>query len=59
MTQPTDAEVEDGEREWLRGAVSRVSRYRLIVTGEMGPREIGKLIKLLEAQQAVLDDEDD
>jgi hypothetical protein len=48
-----------GEREWLRGPLSRAAGYRLIVSGDMGPKEIGKLIKLLEAQKAVLDDEDE
>jgi len=47
-----------GEREWLRGPLSRGVNYKLVVTGDMGPREIGKLIKLLEAQKAVLEDED-
>lgn len=47
-----------GEREWLRGPLGKSVGYRLIVSGEMGGREIGKLIKLLEAQKAVLDDED-
>jgi hypothetical protein len=51
--------IDSGEREWLRGPLSRDASYRLIVAGDMGPREIGKLIKLLEAQKAVLDDEDD
>jgi hypothetical protein len=31
----------------------------LIVSGDLGPKEIGKLIKLLEAQKAVLADDDD
>ena len=47
-----------GEREWLRGPLSRDASYRLIVSGELGPKEIGKLIKLLEAQKAVLSDDD-
>jgi hypothetical protein len=46
-----------GEREWLRGPLSREVNYRLMVTGEIGPKEIGKLIKLLEAQKDVLDDD--
>jgi hypothetical protein len=29
------------------------------VSGDVGARELGKLIKLLEAQRAVLEDEDD
>jgi hypothetical protein len=64
LTPPTLAEVPvermpTGEREWLRGPLSRETSYRLIVTGDLGPKEIGKLIKLLKAQQAVLSDEDD
>lgn len=48
-----------GEREWLRGPLSKQVSYRLVVSGDMGSREIGKLIKLLEAQKAVLEDDDD
>ncbi len=48
-----------GEREWLRGPLSRETSYRLLIQGEMGPREIGKLIRLLQAQQAVLSEEDE
>jgi hypothetical protein len=48
-----------GEREWLRGPLSRETSYRLIVAGDLGPKEIGKLIKLLTAQKAVLSDEDE
>jgi hypothetical protein len=50
-----------GEREWLRGDLSKAKGigYRLIVSGDVGPKEIGKLIKLLEAQKLVLDDEDE
>lgn len=47
------------EREWLRGPLSKATSYRLLVNGELGPREIGKLIRLLEAQKAVLDDDED
>lgn len=48
-----------GETEWMRNRLGADTKVRLLVTGEMGPREIGKLIKLLEAQRAVLDDDDD
>lgn len=47
-----------GEREWLRGRLSRTTDYRLIVSGEIGPTEISRLIKLLEVQKAVLDEDD-
>lgn len=48
-----------GEREWLRGPLSKETSYRLVIAGDMGPREIGKLIKLLQAQQAVLSDDEE
>lgn len=54
-----DVQPEAGETEWMRNLVSRDTKVRLLVTGEMGPKEIGRLIKLLEAQKAVLDDDDD
>lgn len=48
------------EREWLRGTLSKDKgvNYRLIVSGDLGSKEIGKLIKLLEAQKLVLDDDE-
>jgi hypothetical protein len=49
----------ESEREWLRGPLSRDTSYRLIVAGDLGPKELGKLIKLLEAQKNVLSDDDD
>ena len=47
------------EREWLRGPLSKNMTYRLIVTGDPGPKEIGKLITLLKAQKTILSDVDD
>ena len=62
ITPPTLAETPErppaGEREWLRGPLGRDIGYRLFVSGELGPKEIGKLIKVLKAQQAVLSDDD-
>jgi hypothetical protein len=54
-----EVKLANGEREWLRGPLSKEASYRLIVAGDLGPKEIGKLIKLLKAQQAVLSDEDE
>lgn len=51
--------AEPGETEWMRNLVSRDTKVRLLVSGEMGPKEIGRLIKLLEAQKAVLDDDEE
>jgi len=47
------------EREWLRGSLSNDTSYRLIVSGHLGPNELGRLIKLLQAQKAVLEDSED
>lgn len=53
-------EMAAGEREWMRGKLSKDgTSYRLIVSGELGSKEIGKLIKLLKAQKLVLEDEDE
>lgn len=55
-----EAKAEAGESEWMRNLVGRETKVRLLVSGgAMGPREIGKLIKLLEAQKAVLADDDE
>ena len=55
----TTAPVLEGEREWLRGPLSKDVRYWLVVAGELGAKEIGKLIKFLKAQQSVLSEDDD
>lgn len=47
------------EREYLRGVLSRNTGYRLLVSGDIGPKELGKMIKLLQAQKAILEDEPD
>jgi hypothetical protein len=59
--QPASEEkVRQGEVEWISNLVGRDTKVRLLVSGgEMGAKEIGKLIKLLEAQRAVLADEDE
>ena len=50
----------EGETEWMRNKVGKATTVSLMVSGgEMGAKEIGKLITLLEAQRAVLDDDDD
>ncbi len=48
-----------GETEWISNLVSRDTKVRILVSGDMGAKEIGKLIKLLKAQQAVLSDDDE
>lgn len=59
LSETTLIGLDKQEREWLRGSLSKETNYRLIVSGGIGPKEIGKLIKLLEAQKSVLSDEDE
>jgi hypothetical protein len=54
----SDVAAEPGESEWMRNRLGDDTKVRLMVTGEMGPKQIGKLIKLLEGQKAVLSDDD-
>lgn len=54
----SEAKPEDGEVEWIRSDLGGDTKVRLLVRGEIGPKQIGKLIKLLKAQQAVLSDDD-
>jgi len=56
---PAAPAPEAEEETWLRGPLSSQTRYKIMVAGKMGPKEIGKLIKLLEAQKDVLSDDDD
>jgi hypothetical protein len=50
------ADPQKGEIEWMRNKVGQDTSVRLLVRGDMGPKEIGRLIKLLEAQKEVLED---
>ncbi len=50
--------VQRGEREFLRGPLSSASGYRLLISGEMGAKELGKLIRILKLQQELLSDSD-
>ncbi len=45
------------EREWMRGSLSKSSEFRISVSGPITGREVGRLIKLLEAQKEVLEDD--
>jgi hypothetical protein len=48
-----------GEREWIRGPLAKDISYRIMVSGDLGPKEIAKLIRLLEAQRLVLSDDEE
>ncbi|MBX3595889.1 hypothetical protein [Sphingomonas sp.] len=56
---PAAKPMETNETEWMRNPLGRGKAVRVLVTGSMGGKEIGKLIKLLEAQKAILDDDDE
>jgi hypothetical protein len=43
----------------MHNKVRADTSVRLPVKGTMGPKEIGRLIKLLDAQKAVLEDDDE
>jgi hypothetical protein len=46
-----------GEREYLRGPLSQESSYRLLVSGPVGGKEIGKIIRILTLQRELMDDD--
>ncbi len=48
-----------GEAEWMHNKVGPDTSVRLLVKGDIGPKEIGRLIKLLNAQKAVLEDDEE
>lgn len=56
---PAKPSIAAGETEWMRNPLGRGKAVRVLVTGDMGGKEIGKLIKLLEAQKAILDDDEE
>jgi hypothetical protein len=46
----------DGEYEWIRNPLGKNSSIRILAKGEIGQKEIEKLIKILNAQKEVLED---
>ncbi|MCE2493094.1 MAG: hypothetical protein J4F40_10880 [Alphaproteobacteria bacterium] len=61
-TLPLDVGAEarqTGEHEQLEYKLSDTTRVRLSVTGEMGTKELGRLIRLLETQCDILKDEEE
>lgn len=59
MTAPHSTPFLDGEREISRGALSKQGAgYRLIVSGEIGVKELDRLIRLLTVQKDFLVDDE-
>lgn len=48
-----------GERERTTGMLAKDASFRLIVTGNVGVKEIERLIKKLELDKEILADQDD
>ena len=48
-----------GERELTTGLLAKDASFRLIVTGNIGVKEIERLIKKLELDKEILADPDD
>ena len=46
------------ERQILSGLLSRCSRFRLFVAGDIGAKEIDGLIRVLELQKELLSDDE-
>lgn len=59
MERETGSNVkpEKNEIEWMRNLLGPSTKLRLLVNGEMGTKEIDKLIILLKAQKSVLSDD--
>ena len=47
-----------GEVEWLRSRVGKNTSVRLMVIGDVGSREVGRLIRVLETQRDVLQEDE-
>lgn len=54
------ASLKKDEKEFLRGQLSKSGTgYRIIVSGDLGPKEIDKLIRALEVQRDILSDDEE
>ena len=53
------AKIMAGERELTTGLLAKDASFRLIVSGEIGVKEIERLIKKLELDKEILADQDD
>lgn len=51
--------VAPNEIEWMKGSLSKTTGFRLLISGEIGVKQITRLVKLLEAQKEVLEDDED
>ncbi|HLH10949.1 MAG TPA: hypothetical protein VKV77_03595 [Methylovirgula sp.] len=56
LRAPAKAKIMDGERELTTGLLSKDASFRLIVSGNVGVKEIERLIKKLELDKEILAD---
>jgi len=55
---PTVQQLSSGEQEFFRSRLSPQSTVRVLVSGPAGPKEIDKLIRLLQLQKEVMQEDD-
>jgi hypothetical protein len=58
LTPKTVAPAAAGEQELFRSKLSPHSTVRVLITGPAGPKEIDKLIRLLQLQKEVMQEDD-
>ena len=51
--------VQPGEIEWLQVPVAKGTSARVMVRGDMGPKEVKRLIRILEMQRDMLSEDDE
>lgn len=55
----TRSTIRDGERELVSGLLSKEATFRVLVTGQVGVKEIDRLIRKLELDKEIIADADD
>jgi hypothetical protein len=58
VTSTPEVKVMSGERELTKGILAKDASFRLIVSGNIGVKEIERLIKKLELDKEILADQD-
>ena len=59
VTPTPEVKIMMGERELTKGLLAKDASFRLIVTGNVGVKEIERLIQKLEIDKEILADQDD
>lgn len=56
---PILPEEPKAHQEKFEGRLSRNTTYQLLISGDLGPKEIGNLIKVLQTHKEVLSDDEE